>query len=86
MQRAHAGTMESNDCLITVEHAKGTTINIESVVYKQFGQQIKRVIMETLKAENIENIHIHCQDKGALDYTIRARLLTAIQRLGEDHA
>lgn len=84
--KAQAGTMESNDCLITVNASDHREIIIESIVYKQFGKQIKEVITKTLDELNIDHIYVHCQDKGALDYTIRARVITAIKRLGEKHA
>lgn len=83
---ASAGTMESNDCLVTVRKQKGLTIKIESVVYAQFGHRIRAVIDETLSGKTIKNLYVLVQDKGALDYTIRARLLTAIERLGDQNA
>jgi citrate lyase subunit gamma (acyl carrier protein) len=83
---ASAGTMESNDCLVTVRRQKGLTIKIESVVYAQFGKQIRRVIEDTLRAKGIEDLYVLVEDKGALDYTIRARLDTAIERLGDQDA
>lgn len=86
MQMAQAGTMESNDCLITVYHHDQRHIKIESIVYQQFGKQIEDVIIKTLDELDIKHIHLHCQDKGALDYTIRARVITAIKRLGEKDA
>jgi citrate lyase subunit gamma (acyl carrier protein) len=86
MRTAIAGTMESNDCMMTVQEHKGIKIEIDSIVFDQFGSQIEAVIRETLENLKIENIHVICKDKGALDYCIRARLITAIKRLGEHHA
>jgi citrate lyase subunit gamma (acyl carrier protein) len=83
MNKAMAGTMESSDCMMTVMKKPGIHIQIESIVYKQFGKEIHRVIEETLKKHQIKDIFVHCQDKGALDYTIEARLVTALKRLGE---
>ncbi len=80
---ASAGTFESNDCLITVMHNEGTRIEVKSIVFEQFGEQIYQVISDTLKEHNMDHIFVSVNDKGALDYTIRARLLTAIKRLGE---
>ncbi|MBU1141448.1 MAG: citrate lyase acyl carrier protein, partial [Firmicutes bacterium] len=73
MKIASAGTFESNDCLITVKKQTGMTIDIKSIVYDQFKDQINRVIQDTLKELNIKNIHVTINDKGALDYTIKAR-------------
>ncbi len=86
MKIGSAGTFESNDCLITVKKHKGIKIDIQSIVFDQFGEQIEQVIKTTLKELRVENIYVSCNDKGALDYTIKARLLTAIQRMGEFHA
>jgi citrate lyase subunit gamma (acyl carrier protein) len=69
--------------MITItEHTK-KTIDIESIVYDAFYTQIEAVINAVLEEENITNIHVVIQDKGALDYTIRARLKSAISRLKE---
>lgn len=86
LKYASAGTLESNDCLMTVTESKGIKIEIESIVFDQFGEQIEKVIKDTLKTMNINDLHVICKDKGALDYCIKARLITAIERLGEDHA
>ena len=78
-----AGSYESSDCIMTVSRSDNLDISIESIVFEQFGEQIKAVILSTLKEENIHNIKVECFDKGALDYTIKARLLTALKRMGE---
>jgi len=78
-----AGSLESSDCLITISDSSQIEINIESIVINQFGDKIKEVIEDTLKKHNINNVHILCQDKGALDYTIIARLETALIRRGD---
>ena len=83
MKTASAGTFESNDCLITVKRQKGLKIEIHSIVYEQFCNQIKKVLLETLDELNISDLFISINDKGALDYAIKARLITAIERLGE---
>ena len=78
-----AGSLESSDCLITISDSDTLEIVIESVVFKQFGDEILKVITDTLKEQKIEKIKVLCQDKGALDYTIKSRLETAILRRGE---
>lgn len=84
--RAFAGTLESNDCLITVQKSDVLKIEIDSIVKKQFGEQIEQVIKATLKKLNVKTLDVKVEDKGALDYTIEARLITAVLRLGENHA
>lgn len=78
-----AGSLESNDALITVTENDKIEIEIESIVYDFFHEQIKKVIIETLKELNIDNLKVVIRDKGALDYTIKARLITAIERMGK---
>jgi citrate lyase subunit gamma (acyl carrier protein) len=75
-----AGSLESNDCLISVKPSKERVILIESIVYEQFGHLIEKVIKETLDELKVDTIYVKCDDKGALDYTIKARLKTAIRR------
>ncbi len=83
--KTSAGSLESSDCLITISDSDKQEIVIESVVFEQFGDQIKEVILNTLKEYKIDNMHVTCLDKGALDYTIKSRLETAILRRGENH-
>jgi citrate lyase subunit gamma (acyl carrier protein) len=81
MKVAAAGSLESNDCYITVQEHNQLVVEINSIVFDQFGEQIRKVIVDTLKEQKIETLYVQCNDKGALDYTIKARLLTAIARL-----
>ena len=74
------GTLESSDCMITMKKADQNTIEVDSIVFEAFGQQIKAVIESALLEANINNVTVICQDKGALDYTIKARMQTAIER------
>ncbi|HOO43820.1 MAG TPA: citrate lyase acyl carrier protein [Bacillota bacterium] len=76
-----AGSKESNDCFVTVKESDRTTIVIDSVVAAFFYDQIKSTIEETLKELNVENVYVSVEDKGALDYTIKSRLISAIRRM-----
>ncbi|NMM62175.1 citrate lyase acyl carrier protein [Clostridium sp. P21] len=79
---AKAGTLESNDIMIMVapnENGK-VELELESIVMKQFGKQIEKTILEKVKELGIESVTIKAQDKGALDYTIKSRVQTAIER------
>jgi citrate lyase subunit gamma (acyl carrier protein) len=77
-----AGTMESNDIYIVLmpNPKGGIEINLQSIVMKQFGEQIESVILETLKELGVENVIVTAKDKGALNYTIKARIETATKR------
>ncbi|KZL93218.1 citrate lyase acyl carrier protein [Clostridium magnum] len=79
---AKAGTLESNDILIMVmpNENGGIELELESIVIKQFGNQIKKTILDKVQELGVEDIVIKVQDKGALDCTIRARVQTAIER------
>lgn len=83
----NAGTMESNDIMITVEpsDAGGVQVDLTSSVYQQFGKQIIAVIRETAADYGVENALITAVDKGALDCTVRARVATALTRAAECH-
>lgn len=80
IKTAKAGTFESNDIYIVIAPNQGIKIEIESPVMAQFGDRIREVIEETLKINNVKNAYIKAQDKGALDFTIRARVETALNR------
>ncbi|WP_053956763.1 citrate lyase acyl carrier protein [Inediibacterium massiliense] len=79
---AKAGTMESNDIYVMVKpnDEGGIVIDLESIVMKQFGKQIEKIILSTLKDLGIENIYVMAKDRGALDCTIQARIETAVKR------
>ena len=83
----NAGTMESNDIMITVEpsDAGGVQVELTSSDYQQFGKQIIAVIRETAADYGVENALITAVDKGALDCTVRARVATALTRAAEWH-
>lgn len=78
-----AGTLESNDVMMTVKESDTPKIVIESIVYDYFSKQIRDTIVSTLEEMNIKNVEVLCQDRGALDYAIKARLITAIERMRE---
>jgi citrate lyase subunit gamma (acyl carrier protein) len=83
---AIAGTLESNDVLITLSPSSNNKVEIDlsSIVKKQFGDQIEEIVREMLEEFNIEEGNIKIQDMGALDCTIKARIETAILRLKEE--
>ncbi|MBZ9689429.1 citrate lyase acyl carrier protein [Clostridium estertheticum] len=79
---AKAGTMESNDIYVMImpNPKGGIEINLQSIVMKQFGEEIESVIKDTLKELGVKNIIVNAQDKGALNYTIKSRIETATKR------
>lgn len=87
LEKAISGTTESSDILITVEPNESNEISIDlkSDVEKQYGDRIREVITGTVKNLGITSVKVTAVDSGALDCTISARTLTALQRsLGND--
>lgn len=83
---AMAGTLESSDVSVVVEpnEKSGLAIELMSDVEKQYGDQIKEVIIETLADLQVENAVVKVNDKGALDCVIKARLQAAVYRAAEE--
>lgn len=78
------GTLESNDIYVVLTPSdKGVIeIELESSVDKQFGAQIREVIATKLIELGITSILVNAKDRGALDYTIKARIEGAVRRGG----
>ncbi len=78
---AVAGTLESSDCMVTVEPGQGgVALELTSSVMNQYGRQIQSTVLETLERLGVENVSITVEDKGALDCTIKARVECAVYR------
>ena len=81
LKNASAGTMESSDIYVEIgPGTDGICMRLESVVEKQFGDSIKKVVREVLKEYGVEHANIRVVDRGALECVIRARVETAILR------
>ena len=86
-EKAWAGTMESSDIYVEVmplAAGSGIDLEVNSVVYAQFGEPIEATILETLKTLEIEDMKVVVNDRGAVDCTIKARVETAVRRLTEE--
>lgn len=85
LRPAQAGTLESNDIMITVapgEAGTGILLELDSIVMPQYGAAIRQTIAETVTKQGVKDIYIKAVDRGALDCTIRARLLAVLARAG----
>ena len=80
LSSASAGTLESSDCLITIEPGTGICLELSSSVMNQSGRQIKATVLETLERLGVENARVTVVDKGALDCTLKARVECAVYR------
>ena len=73
--------MESSDIQITLSKGdNGINIDLDSSVEELYGDQIRKVITETLNAYGIDNANVKAVDKGALDCVVKARTMAAAQR------
>lgn len=78
---AVAGTLESSDCQVMIEEGDGKVeFLLESSVINQYGNQIRKVALETLDNLGVNNAKVTMIDKGALDCTIKARIEAAVYR------
>ena len=86
---AVAGTLESNDILVTISSSTSSSggsansVSLSSIVKNQFGPAIRAVIDQCLEASGLSGVEVTVQDKGALECTIKARMETAIARYKE---
>ena len=83
-KEAMAGTLESSDLLVKFLPNTGIEIVINSDVNKQFGDQIRAVVNNTLNELNLTDGLIIIDDKGALDCAIKARVQCAVLRGAEE--
>jgi citrate lyase subunit gamma (acyl carrier protein) len=82
VKEALAGTLESSDLMVKVAPTPDGALEvvINSEVMRQFGEQIDRVVRDTLGKLDVTEGQVVIDDKGALDCAIRARVQTAVLR------
>ena len=80
LKSAAAGTLESSDCMVTVEPGDGLSLDLSSSVMNQYGRQIKAAVLETLDRLGVQNVNVTVVDKGALECTLKARVECAVFR------
>lgn len=79
--KAIAGTLESNDVLVRVTpQPGGIEVRVESIVLRQFGDALEQAARQTAQALGAQGVLIELDDKGAVDWTVRARVETALKR------
>lgn len=78
---------EKDDAVITVDlsHKNGIEITIISKMEKLYGNQVRKVITETLHKLNIQSAKVSYEDFGGLDFVIRARVKSAVRKAMEDN-
>ena len=83
LREAKAGLDERGDVLVYLsptEENSGVQIDIESNLMSLFGDQIRASVLEVVEGYGLQDLKVTIRDQGALDYAIRARVQTAIER------
>lgn len=83
LREASAGRDEKGDivvCLSPGREDSGIQIEIESTVKSLFGDQIRASVLALVEEYGLRDLKISIRDQGALDYAIRARVQTVIDR------
>lgn len=83
INQVRAGTLESSDLMVIISQGEGISLEINSIVGNQFGDQIRELVMSIIEENGLKEANVLIQDRGALDYAIRARVETAISRYKE---
>jgi citrate lyase subunit gamma (acyl carrier protein) len=87
LREAKAGLDERGDvivCLSPAEKNSGVQIDIESTLMSLFGDQIRASVLGVVEGYGLKDLKLTVRDQGALDYAIRARVQTAIERAVKD--
>ena len=82
---AVAGTLESSDVQIMIRPnpGQGIQIDLNSDVKALFGDAIEATVRSVLEEFSITDAMVEINDKGALDFAIRARMECAVCRAAE---
>lgn len=83
LRNAQAGSLESQDIMVTVKKGKansGVDIELDSPSSVQYGRLIRSEIESVVAQYDIQDISITAIDKGALGFTVKARTEIAILR------
>ena len=83
LREAKAGLDDRSDVLVSIspgEAGSGIRIEIESTLMSLFGDQIRASVLEVVEGYCLTDLKLTVNDRGALDYAIRARVQAAIER------
>ena len=79
---ATAGTLESIDAYVVAEPFDTLEVDLTSVVYEQFKDEIISQVKAVTDVLGVSKAKITINDRGAVDCVIRARVETALKRAG----
>jgi citrate lyase subunit gamma (acyl carrier protein) len=83
LREAKAGLNDKGDLVVHLKPAgnqSGVQLDIESKVMSMFGDQIRASVLQIIESYGLTDLYVSVRDQGALDYAIRARVQTAIER------
>lgn len=83
IRKAEAGLLDKGDVVVQLkpgQDGSGITLNIKSKVMSLFGEQIRSSVLEEIEKYSLDDVEVTVNDLGALDYAIKARVQTAIER------
>lgn len=80
MKKIQVGTDNKNDCLVTCSPGKKCVIHLDSKTGGMFEKHIIGLAKKILADHGIKKIHITIQENGALDYVIKSRIETALEK------
>ena len=82
---AIAGTVESSDVMIAIQPnpGQGIDIQIQSDVMVMFGDAIEKTVRDVLAEFDVKDAKVSVNDRGSLDFAIRARMECAVTRAAE---
>ena len=89
IKRGEAGRREKgvrSDCWVSVEltDSGGIDVKLTSKVDSMYGESIRHLCLEELKALKIKHAKVEVQDFGAVPFIMTARIETAMKRAGVD--
>lgn len=81
-----AGREKPQDCIVSVDlkRKSGIEIQLISKMEKMFGDAIRKSIKEALDEKNVKAASVTVVDFGSLDFVIKARTKTAVDRARGD--
>lgn len=81
-KKGSAGFEQPQDCkvFVTLMSEGDLSIHLHSKYQQMFGKQITKCIECKLKELGVEHAIVEIYDYGSLDFTIRARIKTAVNR------
>lgn len=83
LREAEAGLHDKGDVFVRVEprpQGSGMKLRLTSKVMSLFGDQIRNTVLQELERYGLYDVLVTVEDHGALDYAIKARVQTAIER------